>query len=169
MAIVAGLLLATIRRDIALPLRDTGDAHGHTHDADATGGMLAIPGRILGEFFELFQFLVVGAALAAFVQVFVDQSFLTSAQGVYLSIIAMMALAFLLSICSSVDAFVVAGLGGGLGTGPILAFLVFGPLINLKNMPLYLRLFTAHAVVLLTVVVTQLAFAGAVIAELRAW
>ena len=54
----------------------------------------------------------------------------------------MMALGFVLSICSSVDALVIAGLGGGLGTGPLLAFLVMGPVLNLKSLPLYGRLFS---------------------------
>jgi hypothetical protein len=96
----------------------------------------------LEEFVELFQFLVVGSALAAAIQVFVRGSALAQTGGLLLPIGAMMGLAFLLSICSSVDAFVVAGLGSGLGLGPILAFLTVGPLMNLKSMPIYFRLFS---------------------------
>ncbi len=163
-AVAVAVVLSRLRRDIALPL-----------DAAAGGESHAPPGpgtwapRILDEFFELFQFLVVGAALAAAIQVFADQEEFLSARGVFLSIAAMMFLAFLLSICSSVDAFVVAGLGGAIGLGPALGFLVFGPLVNLKSIPMYLRLFSGPAVVLLVIICAQVAFAGAAIAELRAW
>ena len=141
-------------------------AAGHDHRAEGRSG---IPVQVLSEFFELFQFLVLGSALAAAIQVFVDQSVLSGATGIYLAIAGMMMLAFLLSICSSVDAFVVAGLGASLGLGPILAFLTFGPLMNLKSMPMYLRLFTASSVAVLAIIVTQVVFVSAALAELRAW
>jgi uncharacterized membrane protein YraQ (UPF0718 family) len=162
-AACVGLIVAHTRGEIALPLGQD-EAHG--------GGGFR-PGRLaadtLHEFFELFPFLIAGAAIAAGVQVFVDQSILTSASGVYLSIVAMMALAFLLSICSSVDAFVAAAIGSSLGTGPALAFLTFGPVVNLKSMPMYLRMFSLPLVIAITVVALEVAFVGAVVAQLRGW
>ncbi|WBL37453.1 permease [Tepidiforma flava] len=166
-AVAVAIVVSRLRRDIALPLEAApGEPGGEGHAASGPGTWAP---RILEEFFELFQFLVVGAALAAAIQVFADQEEFLSARGVFLSIAAMMFLAFLLSICSSVDAFVVAGLGGAIGLGPALGFLVFGPLVNLKSIPMYLRLFSGPAVVLLVVICAQVAFAGAAIAELRAW
>lgn len=162
-AIAVAAVVARLRGTVALPLREP------AAEAAAPSGPRTWAPRILEEFFELFQFLVLGAALAAAIQVFADEQALLSPGGVALSIVAMMFLAFLLSICSSVDAFVVAGLGGAVGFGPALAFLVFGPLVNLKAVPMYLRLFSLPAVMLLTIVVAQVAFAGAFIAELRAW
>jgi uncharacterized membrane protein YraQ (UPF0718 family) len=129
----------------------------------------ALTAAVLGEFFELFTFLVAGAALAAAIQVFVDQSVLRSGGGVALSIAGMMTLAFLLSICSSVDAFVAAGFGAALGTGPLLAFLTLGPLVNLKSMPMYGRLFSLPAVILLVCVVIEISFTAAFVVEYRAW
>lgn len=161
MALVAGFVIARMRSEIALPLPA---AHSSRWE-----GLPVFSGRVLGEFFELFPFLVIGSALTAGVQVFFDQGALTSAQGIYLSIAAMMALAFLLSICSSVDAFVAVGLGGTLGTGPALAFLTFGPVVNLKSMPMYLRLFSVPAIVVIVVIAAQFAFVGSVIAQLRGW
>jgi uncharacterized protein len=161
-AIAAAVVLVRIKGEIAKPAA----AGEHVHGGDRWS---AVPGNILREFFELFQFLVIGAALAAAIQVFVDQSILTDTQGVFLSIIGLMALAFLLSICSSVDAFVIAGLGGALGTGPLLAFLVFGPVVNLKSLPLYLRLFTVPAVVIICLIAFQIVFVASVGVQLRAW
>ncbi|PFG73546.1 permease [Tepidiforma thermophila] len=164
-AVAVALVVSRFRRDIALPL----DIEPAAADAPPPAGPASWAPRILEEFFELFQFLVIGAALAAAIQVFANQEDFLSASGVFLSIAALMFLAFLLSICSSVDAFVVAGLGGAVGLGPALAFLVFGPLVNLKSVPMYLRLFSGPAVAVLVVICAQVAFVGAAVAELRAW
>ncbi len=160
-AVVAALVINRVKGGITLPVRA-----GHEHAGE---GWRAAPPRILSEFFELFQFLVVGAALAAAIQVFMERDALTSVQGIYLAVAAMMLLAFLLSICSSVDAFVIAGIGGALGTGPVLAFLTFGPLVNLKSMPMYLRLFSVPTVVLFSIIALQFSFVAAVGVELRGW
>ncbi len=165
MALIVGLVVSALKADIALPT----ESSGHNHDHDEGRGFGTLANRSLDEFFELFRFLVIGSALAAAIQQYVDTSALSTTQGVYFSIAAMMLLAFLLSICSSVDAFVVAGLGAGLGMGPMLAFLVFGPVVNLKSAPLYFRLFSVPAVVLMALLVTQLAFISAAVVELRSW
>ena len=101
MALVVGLVVSALKADIALPT----ESSGHEHDHADERGFGALATRSLEEFFELFRFLVIGSALAAAIQQYVDTSALGSTQGVYLSIAAMMLLAFLLSICSSVDAF----------------------------------------------------------------
>ena len=56
-----------------------------------------------------------------------------------LAAIVLMALAFLLSICSSADAFVAASLP--LGALPRLVFLVLGPMFDLRLAALYRREF----------------------------
>ncbi|QFG03140.1 hypothetical protein Tbon_07465 [Tepidiforma bonchosmolovskayae] len=165
-AVAVALVVSRFRRDIALPLETEFPAEAGPRPP---AGPAAWAPRVLEEFFELFQYLVIGAALAAAIQVFASQEDFLSASGVFLSIAALMFLAFLLSICSSVDAFVVAGLGGAIGLGPALAFLVFGPLVNLKSIPMYLRLFSGPAVAVLVVICAQVAFVGAAVAELRAW
>jgi len=58
-----------------------------------------------------------------------------------LSILAMMALAFFLSLCSESDAFVAASFTA-FGPSAQLAFLVFGPMIDLKLGALYVGTFS---------------------------
>jgi uncharacterized membrane protein YraQ (UPF0718 family) len=163
MALATALVLSRVRGDLALTIEGEFNEHEH-HDS----GPKTWAPRALDEFFELFQFLVLGSALAAAIQVFLDRQVLTSAEGVFLSIAAMMFLAFLLSICSSVDAFVVAGFGG-LGLGPTLAFLTLGPVVNLKSVPMYLRLFSLPAVIGVTLVAVEVVFVSGVVLEYRAW
>lgn len=57
-----------------------------------------------------------------------------------------MALAIVLSICSTVDAFVVLGFVGTFSPGAILAFLVFGPMVDIKSTLMYLSVFRKRAV-----------------------
>lgn len=114
------------------------------------------------EFFEMGRFLVLGALLAAGMQTWIPQTALTGfGQGNVLSVLAMMALAVLLSVCSTVDAFIALAFVGTFSAGPILAFLVFGPMVDIKSVLMFQKVFRPKTVVylvalpfLLTAVVT---------------
>ena len=94
------------------------------------------------EFFEIGRYLVIGASLAALMQTFIPQStLLTLGQGPILSVLLLLALAVLLSICSTVDAFIALAFVNTFSPGAVLAFLVFGPMVDIKSTILYLRLF----------------------------
>ena len=83
------------------------------------------------------RFLIVGAAVAALMQTVVPQSIMSSvADTPVVSLLAMMALAFALSLCSESDAFVAASFVQ-FGVGGQVAFLVFGPMMDAKLAFLY--------------------------------
>jgi uncharacterized membrane protein YraQ (UPF0718 family) len=104
----------------------------------------------LDEFFEMGRYLVAGAALAAGMQVFLPQSALMAvSQGPLTSLFVMAGLAVLLSICSTVDAFVALGFVGLFSPGSILVFLVFGPMVDIKSVLMYGRVFHLKVVVYL--------------------
>ncbi len=104
------------------------------------------------EFFEMGRFLVLGALLAAFMQTFIPQGgLLLLGQGPVLSVFVMIALAILLSVCSTVDAFIALAFTGTFTTGSILAFLVFGPMVDIKSTLMFLRVFKPRAVLYLIV------------------
>ena len=46
----------------------------------------------------------------------------------------MLALALLISACSSVDAFIALSFAGSFAPGALLTFLVFGPMVDLKSL-----------------------------------
>ncbi|MDY7103238.1 MAG: permease [Actinomycetota bacterium] len=86
-------------------------------------------------------YLVVGAAAAASLQLIVPRSVLDVVAGNELfSVLALAALAVLLSICSEADAFVAAGLPQFSLTSR-LVFLVVGPVIDLKLIALHVGVF----------------------------
>jgi hypothetical protein len=58
----------------------------------------------------------------------------------------MMILAIILSICSTVDAFVALGFVGAFSFGSILSFLVFGPMVDIKSVLMYSQVFRRRPV-----------------------
>jgi hypothetical protein len=102
------------------------------------------------EFFEMGRFLVIGALLAALMQTFIPQaSLLNLGQGPLSSVLVMIALAILLSICSTVDAFIALAFAGTFSAGSILAFLVYGPMVDIKSTLMFLRVFQKKTVIYL--------------------
>lgn len=115
--------------------------------------------NVIQELRELGGILVIGSAIAAIVQVSVPREMILSlGQGPVSSIIAMMILAAVVSICSTVDSFFALSFASTFTTGSLLAFLVFGPMIDLKNFALLLSVFRGRAIVYLFVLAGQLTF-----------
>ena len=116
------------------------DDHAHEHSDESR--MRSFFGHLAGDFVFMGRFLVVGAIVAAALQTFVPQSFISSvADTPVLALAAMMGLAFVLSLCSESDAFVAASFVQ-FGVGAQLAFLVFGPMVDTKLGILYSATFS---------------------------
>jgi uncharacterized membrane protein YraQ (UPF0718 family) len=108
---------------------------------------------------ELGGILVLGSAIAAFVQVAVPREMILSlGQGPVTSIVAMMLLAAVVSICSTVDSFFALSFASTFTTGSLLAFLIFGPMIDLKNFALLLSVFQGRAILYIFLLAGQMAF-----------
>lgn len=104
--------------------------------------------------------LFVGAVIAGLVQVAVPRSVLTELGSNPLwSILAMMVLAFVISVCSSVDAFFILPFAGTFMPGSIVTFLVFGPIIDIKMLTMMRTTFTTRTLLQLTALVALLAAA----------
>lgn len=89
------------------------------------------------DFLFMGRYLVLGATFAALVQTFLPASWISKVAGIpVLSLAAMMLLAALLSLCSESDAFIAASFVQ-FGPSAQLAFLVFGPMVDLKLGTLY--------------------------------
>lgn len=114
----------------------------------------------IDEFFDMSKYLIIGAFIAAALQTFVSaQSLLIFGDSVYHSTIVMMALAFFLSLCSEADAFIGSSFRNLFPTTSILAFLVYGPMIDLKNMIMLLSVFKSKFVFILFILITTIVFA----------
>ncbi len=113
----------------------------------------------IDEFFDMGKYLVLGAFFAAFVQTYVSaQSLLQVGDGWASSTIVMMGLAFLLSLCSEADAFIGASFRNLFPMSSILAFLVYGPMLDLKNTLMLFSVFKARFVLYLMALITVTVF-----------
>jgi hypothetical protein len=115
--------------------------------------------NMVQELRELGGVLIIGSAIAAIVQVVVPREIVLSlGQGPITSILAMMVLGTVVSICSTVDSFFALSFASTFTSGALLAFLVFGPMIDLKNIGLLMTIFRGRAIVYLFVLAAQLTF-----------
>ncbi|MBY5034891.1 permease [Streptococcus gallolyticus] len=107
-------------------------AHHHHRGWKKVGFALV---HAIDEFFDTGRYLVFGCLFASLVQVYVPTRLLTNlGQSPLSAILVMMLMAFLLSLCSEADAFIGASFLSSFGLAPVMAFLVIGPMIDIKNL-----------------------------------
>ncbi len=101
------------------------------------------------EFLDLAVLLVLGCAIAATVQTLLPRSWLLAVGGApTLSVLSLMLLAVVVSVCSSVDAFLALGFAAQITPGALFAFLVLGPVVDLKLLGLLRVLLRPKAIAL---------------------
>ncbi|MED3855052.1 hypothetical protein COK01_28580 [Priestia megaterium] len=88
----------------------------------------------IDEFFSVGKFVIIGGLIAAAMQTYVKTSTLMAlGHGAVSSNIVMMGLSYILSLCSSADAFIASSFRSTFNDSAIIAFLVFGPMFDIKN------------------------------------
>lgn len=158
-AVGVGLLLSLHPRPGALLRRGTAPLTPGSGVVETSGRVRAFARGALDEFTEMGAVLVVGAALAAITQTVVPRATLLGVgQGPAVSVAVMMILAVVLSVCSTVDAFVALAYAGTFSDGSLVAFLVFGPMIDLKSVLLMLTIFSAKTVALVVTLTAEAVF-----------
>ena len=134
-ATILGILLGFVWEG---PIQKENRLACHEHDfSHLTKGqkLLQVFIQAIDEFFDMGRYLVIGCLFASIVQVYVPTRILTSISATpLLAIILLMLLSFLLSLCSEADAFIGSSLLSSFGFAPVLAFLVIGPILDVKNL-----------------------------------
>ena len=156
-AVAVGWVVGNVRKEELLRPRPGDDEHDAVEDEPRWSRFF---GHLSGDFVFMGRFLVMGAAIAAAVQTFVPQSVIGRVAGTpVLDLVAMMALAFLLSLCSESDAFVAASFVQ-FGPAAQLAFLVFGPMVDMKLAALYVGTYSRGFLRTVIVAVAAVTLAG---------
>ena len=138
--------VGTVRERLPLALRTAGD-----------------------DFLDMARYLVIGCLLAAAMQTFIPQSVLLAVgANPVASVLVMLILAFVLSVCSTVDAFVALAFVGTLTPASILVFLVFGPMVDIKSTTMFLGVFQRRTVVYLVLLPMAMALLLGVYLNLNA-
>lgn len=126
----------------------TGLLHTHTKRESFSNRFWDMLTHSIDEFFDMGKYLVMGAFLAAFVQTYLPaKALLEAGSGTVSSLAVMMGLAYVLSLCSEADAFIGASFSSIFPTSAILGFLIFGPMMDLKNTLMMLSVFRVKFVI----------------------
>lgn len=113
------------------------------------------------EFFTTGPFLILGAFITALIRAAVPQEFFSITSGSAAgSLLVMMLFAFVFSACSTSDAFIARSFLNRFSFGSILGFLVYGPMMDIKNLFMLLSLFKKRFVIELTLIITVINFIG---------
>lgn len=111
------------------------------------------------EFYDIGKLLLIGAAISALFKIFVPQEMIVMlSQNNGISVILMMLFAFIISLCSEVDAFIARTYIDVLPNNAILAFLVLGPMIDIKNFLMLRGTFKKRFVITITLLIFILVF-----------
>ncbi|NQX67157.1 permease [Paenibacillus alba] len=115
------------------------------------------------EMFDVGKFLVLGATVTALLQTIVSKKWLlTLSDGDWTPHLFMMGLAYVLSICSTADAFVGATFIPDFSLGSVLAFLVFGAMLDIKSTLMLLKVFRLKTVVTVMIISAVVVLLGSV-------
>jgi len=129
---------------------------GHSHTTldgwvDKSGAAFT---HAMDDFLAVGHYLVIGAFIAALAQTYIDRSsFLSLAAVPVLSVVLMMALAILLNLCSEADAFIAASFQGLMPMSAQMAFMLTGPMFDLKLLLMYQSVFKRRAIVALATLI----------------
>ncbi len=147
------------RTDCVIPEEPaTGEDHAHSSEEDHAHED-SFASQVLGEFLAIFPYLLIGALFTALFQAYVPrETFFNADFGIALAILFMMFFAFVISVCSNTDAFLALGFTGIMPSAAILSFLVFGAMIDTKNVLIYNRIFTLRGLLLVSLFIAELVF-----------
>ncbi|PPB08266.1 permease [Brevibacillus laterosporus] len=142
-AAVVGIILFFTQKTTPLKLGSEYEiTHEQQHLHKQTKKLSSTCTHAVDEFFDMGKFLIFGALISAIIQVYVarDDLIFFADTPLYANL-TMMGLGFIFSLCSEADAFIAASFSNTFSKGSLLAFMVFGPMIDLKNTLLLLSVF----------------------------
>jgi uncharacterized protein len=176
-------LLNPIALPPATPAASTTNSANGTTSVDPTAGPAPQPtkptlfqrlGNIsataLHDFVDITVFLILGAVLAALARQFIssDEIETLSREQPFLAIPAMMLLAILMCLCSEADAFVAASFTK-MQASAKLAFLVLGPMLDIKLILMFTRVFRLRLILTIAISVIIQTFILSMIVHLGGW
>ena len=108
--------------------------HHHQKSHILKDDLISIIKHTVYDLFDVLKYLMFGALLASLIQVVIPRSIITMFNNNYLlSIITLMVFAYLISLCSTSDSFIGKSMLSSFGFGGVIAYLLLGPMIDIKN------------------------------------
>lgn len=138
-ALIVGIIMGIIFKNgvvknKAIDLEDEEDCCCHDEKKGVFNDIVFIMKHTIYDSLDVVKYLMFGAIIASLVQVIVPHNIiLFFGNNNILSVIILMLFAYLISLCSTSDSFVGKSLLSSFGNQAILAYLLLGPMIDIKN------------------------------------
>ena len=136
-ALVIGIIMGIVfgKKDVIVNNIDECDnCHHHEHKHTLKNDLLSIVKHTAIDAFEVVKYLMFGALIASLVQVLLPRDMLMMFNNnKVLSIFVLMMFAYLISLCSTSDSFIGKSLLSSFSKTSIMAYLLLGPMIDIKN------------------------------------
>lgn len=142
--------------------------HSHVNERTFFSKFTAMLVHAGDEFVAVSPYIITGAAISSLVQIAVPREALavTSVSSRFLvHPLVMIGAAFLLSVCSTSDAFIARGFSSAFSGGSVLAFMTAGPMIDVKNILMMFPYFRKRFIITLSVLVVFFTYLSTVIAS----
>ncbi|MGE7758815.1 permease [Peribacillus sp. NPDC097895] len=163
-AVIVGLFIYIFSNKDVVKEEKIVPVHDHHHDIPSSKWTSFIV-HTSQEFFMVGRYFIIGALFASLFQVLMDRTAMADiGQAPIKGTALMMGIAFVLSLCSSADAFVAASFSHSFLPGSILGFLVFGPMLDLKNVLIMMSCFKRSFVITYVLLVFAVVFSLCLIA-----
>lgn len=141
-----------------------GGEHDHEHHHEHHHGgrssrIKAVINHTSEELLTIGKYFIIGAAISSAFQVVVSKTLLSSfGGGGVVSILLMIFIAFMLSLCSEADAFIANAFSESFTSGSVMAFMILGPMIDLKNTMMLAGYFNRRFIAKLVFVIAAVVF-----------
>ena len=130
-ALLVGIFMGIIYNDDKVIVSDKDSCHCHNHSKNR---FLSIMKHTGNDLYDVVKYLIIGALIASVIQVVLPKELLnTFNNNQILSIITLMIFAYLISLCSTSDSFVGKSLLSSFSKSSVIAYLLLGPMIDIKN------------------------------------
>ncbi len=163
-ALITGWVVSLHKNPASLLNQDVAAACEHHHELPHgwQTKLQTFLATIRHEIIEMTTALVFGATVAALTTALSRSTLTSLAHTPLLATVVMMALALMMSICSTVDAFVALGYFGRFPLSSILAFLVFGPMIDFRVISMLRTTFRWRLILMMAVLVGEMVLIASV-------
>lgn len=135
-SLIVSVIMAIIYKDKDPLIEEEQHHHNHScschfcsHHHDE-GDLKSILKHTIEDMFDVLKYLIIGALIASLMQNLVPASLFKNE---LISTISLMLFAYLMSLCSTSDSFVAKSMMGSFNNRAILAYLLLGPMIDIKN------------------------------------
>ena len=133
-ALLIGIMMGIIFNNDKVIINENIECNCHHHSHGFKNKFISIFKHTAFDFFEVVKYLMLGALIASIIQVILPRNILEIFNtNDILSIIILMLFAYLISLCSTSDSFVGKSLLSTFTKSSIVAYLLLGPMIDIKN------------------------------------